>query len=443
MRERVYDIVYSVLEGGKKSDERFHDEIEGVDSERIASIKRLSYGTIEYAVMLGAIIEQYTQKPIQKLDSDVRICLLMAFYEILFADSIPGYATANEIVELASKKCIKNREKKKSYINANIRTFLRDIENGVDVFGKLNQNERLSMPIDLWNMLNSAYGKKTAAKVAGAFLEKKGEVTLHIDSSRISVSDYITKLESCTNGLSIEKGRYFDDAVIIRGATDIKSLPGYDAGEFYIQDESSMLPVTVSGIRSGDTVVDVCGAPGGKSVHALMRLAGTGFVSVRDVSDDKLARIKENLSRYPYENYECKVFDGRKVDEKWTEKADVVLLDVPCSGVGILRRKPELKYRCMENAKELIPIQRKIAAASVKMLKPGGVMIYSTCTINPDENDKNVDYLIESFCLIPESLDEYLPAGLTNSQTKTGRLLVLPGLMEMDGFFVARLRKPE
>ncbi|MBQ6538085.1 MAG: hypothetical protein IJL75_04185, partial [Eubacterium sp.] len=327
MRERVYDIVYSVLEDGKKSDERFHDEIEGVDSERIAAIKRLSYGTIEYAVMLGAIIEQYTQKPIQKLDSDVRICLLMAFYEILFADSIPGYATANEIVELAAKKCIKNREKKKSYINANIRTFLRDIENGVDVFEKLNQNERLSMPIDLWNMLNSAYGKKTAAKVAGAFLEKKGEVTLHIDSSRISVRDYITKLESYTNGLSIEKGRYFDDAVIIRGATDIKSLPGYDAGEFYIQDESSMLPVAVSGIRSGDTVVDVCGAPGGKSVHALMRLAGTGFVSVRDVSDDKLARIKENLSRYPYENYECKVFDGRKVDEKWTEKADVVLLD--------------------------------------------------------------------------------------------------------------------
>ncbi|MCR4605028.1 MAG: hypothetical protein K5639_03420 [Eubacterium sp.] len=441
MRECVYDIVYAVLVRGEKSDEVFHKLVRDAEPDKVAMIKRLSYGAIEYATQLDAVIQKYTNKKPDSLDEDVRICLLMAFHEILYADSVPEYATANEIVNLAEIKCKKNIKQKKSYINANIRTFLRDRESGADCFEGLRQNELLSLPDDLWEMLVGAYGKKTAKKIGGAFLQRQGEVTLNIDTSRISIAEYEGELKKRFEGIEVMPGRYMTDALIIRNSPDVRKLYGFDEGLFYVQDESSMLPVTVSGIRPGDTVIDVCGAPGGKSIHALMRLGGEGMMSIRDVSDGKVAKIRENLSRYPYENYECKVFDGRKTDEKWHERADVLLLDVPCSGIGIIGRKPELKYNCVKNAKELTGLQREIIDASVQMLKPGGTLIFSTCTINPDENDRNTDYLIEKYGFIAESLDDYIPDSLKSSQTASGRLTALPGIYEMDGFYVARLHK--
>ena len=231
------------------------------------------------------------------------------------------------------------------------------------------------------------------------------------------------------------------DAVRVKGIRDLSLLPGYREGIFFVQDESSMLPVTCSGIKPGDCVVDICSAPGGKAMHAWIQMEKKGCLSARDVKEGKVAKIRENMKRMGYDAVQTKVWDATREDKEFCLKADVILADVPCSGLGIIGKKPEIKYRGLQLAEELVPLQRKICEKSLTMLKPGGVFMYSTCTINPSENQENVAWLAEHFDLETESLNPYLPEKLQNKMTGQGMLQMLPGVMESDGFFVARLRK--
>ena len=176
-------------------------------------------------------------------------------------------------------------------------------------------------------------------------------------------------------------------------------------------------------------------------MYALMQMKGQGSLSYRDVSGKKLSRTRENLLRFGYTNAEGKVWDGTKTDDDWIEKADVLLADVPCSGMGIIGKKPEIRYHAMQEVEDLVPIQRRICEASVRMLRKGGVFLYSTCTICERENEENVFWLERNCGLQRESLDPFLPGNLHNKMTEAGMLQILPGVHESDGFFVARLRK--
>ena len=176
-------------------------------------------------------------------------------------------------------------------------------------------------------------------------------------------------------------------------------------------------------------------------MHAWIQMEKKGILSARDVKEGKVAKIRENMKRMGYDPVLTKVWDATREDKEFYEKADVILADVPCSGLGIIGKKPEIKYHGLELAEELVPLQRKICERSLPMLKLGGVFIYSTCTINPGENQENVAWLVEHFDLETESLDPYLPEELQNKMTGQGMLQMLPGIMESDGFFVARLRK--
>ena len=434
MREQIYELVYAVMEQGQHSDAVFHaildrDELSGQEA---SAIKREAYGTIERAVLLDAMIRRFSDRPVRKMDADVRTLLRIGFYELEFMDSIPAYASCDEIQSLVADSG------KRGFINAVMRGYVREQEEPPieDPWKRLEPHEKYAIPKDLWDVLVNGFGKKTTARMARYFLERQGEVTLHIDPTKISAEEYEKLLE-----IPYETGRYMKDTLILHGSPDITTLPGYNEGYFYVQDEGSQLPVTVSGIKPGDQVVDVCGAPGGKAVHALMCLDGTGVVSIRDLSERKLSRIRENITRMRFMNVEIKLWDGRKIDTSWQEKADVVLCDVPCSGYGIIGRKPELRFRSPTQVSELVAIQRDIVRASVTMLKPGGVLIYSTCTLHPAENEGNAAWIEEELGLAPESLDPYLPESLISSQTARGRLQVLPGIQQMDGFFVARFRK--
>ncbi|MEE3467175.1 MAG: 16S rRNA (cytosine(967)-C(5))-methyltransferase RsmB [Eubacterium sp.] len=434
MREQIYELVYAVMEEGKHSDAIYHSILERdrLSGQEAAAIKREAYGTIERTVFLDAMIRRFSDRPVRKMDADVRTLLRIGFYELEFMDSIPVYASCDEIQSLTEDSG------KRGFINAVMRGYVREQENPPleDPWKRLEPHEKYAIPRDLWDVLVNGYGKKTTARMARYFLERQGEVTLHIDPNKISVSEYAALLS-----VPYEPGRYMKDTLILHGSPDIASLPGYEEGYFYVQDEGSQLPVAVAGIRPGDQVVDVCGAPGGKSVHALMCLKGDGVVSIRDLSERKLSRIRENMARMRFMNAEIKLWDGREEDPSWRGKADVVLCDVPCSGYGIIGRKPELRFRSPTQVGELVQIQRDIVRASVSMLKDGGVLIYSTCTIHPAENEENALWIEEELGLMPESLDPFLSASLISQQTARGRLQVLPGVQQMDGFFVARFRK--
>lgn len=432
MRRKAYEIVYGVLEGQRNSDVILHqilEQVSGVQDKKF--IKRLAYGAVEHAVEADAYIRHFSHTSIGRMDPSVRTVLRMALYEILYMDAVPKAVSCHEAVAL-----LKNvgGQRYAGFVNGVLRSILRGRDEVV-----LRPWEEICLPKNLYAYMVDRYGKKTVRKMAMAFLERGTEVTIHIDRNKISCEQYEASLKK--ENIRYRQGSYFKEVYIVRHVEDVKNLPGYEDGWFFVQDESSMLPVLCAGVKPGDTVIDVCAAPGGKTMHALMQMKGQGILSYRDVSEKKLSRIRENLQRFGYTNTEGKVWDGTKTDDDWSGKADVLLADVPCSGLGIIGKKPEIRYRALQEVDTLVPIQRRICEASAGLLRRGGVFLYSTCTICEKENEENVSWLERNCGLQRESLDPFLPERLQNKMTAEGMLQILPGVHESDGFFVARLRK--
>lgn len=434
MRKRAYEIVYGVLEEQEHSDVIFHritERVTTLSAQEKRFLKRLSYGAIERAVETDAYIRHFSSLSVRRLAPSVRTVLRMALYEILYMDTVPEAVSCHEAVELLKSVAGKRYA---GFVNGVLRTMLRKREEV-----RLRPWEKLALPKNLYEYFLERYGKKTTNKLAAAFLERQPEVTIHIDSNKISVREYEEHLQR--RNLQYDSGHYMGDSFLIRHCDDVRSLPGYDEGWFFVQDESSMLAVLCADIQSGDTVVDVCASPGGKSMHALLRMKGQGLLSYRDISEKKLLRVRENLRRLQYTNAQGKVWDGTRADREWQEQADVVLADVPCSGMGIIGRKPEIKYHALQKVEKLVPLQREICQASLPMLRKGGVFLYSTCTICEKENEENVMWLEEHCGLQRESLNPFLPEELQNKMTAQGMIQMLPGIHKSDGFFVARFRK--
>ena len=434
MRKRAYEIVYGVLEEQGHSDVIFHRITDGMKTLTVQEkrfLKRLSYGAIEWAVESDAYIRHFSSLSVRRLEPSVRTVLRMALYEILHMDTVPEAVSCHEAVELLKSVA---GERYAGFVNGVLRSVLRQRDEV-----RLRPWEELALPKNLYEYFLDRYGKKTTKKLANAFLERQPEVTIHIDSNKISVREYEEHLQSCN--LQYASGHYMRDSFLIRHCEDVRSLSGYEEGWFFVQDESSMLAVLCADIQSGDTVVDVCASPGGKSMHELLRMNGQGFLSYRDISEKKLSRVRENLRRLQYTNAKGKVWDGTRADREWRERADVVLADVPCSGMGIIGKKPEIKYHALQKVEKLVPLQREICQASLTMLRKGGVFLYSTCTICEKENEENVMWLEEHCGLKRESLDAFLPEELQNKMTAQGMIQMLPGIHKSDGFFVARFRK--
>lgn len=434
MRKRAYEIVYGVLEEQGHSDVIFHRITDGMKTLTVQEkrfLKRLSYGAIEWAVESDAYIRHFSSLSVRRLEPSVRTVLRMALYEILHMDTVPEAVSCHEAVELLKSVA---GERYAGFVNGVLRSVLRQRDEV-----RLRPWEELALPKNLYEYFLDRYGKKTTKKLANAFLERQPEVTIHIDSNKIFVREYEEHLQSCN--LQSASGHYMRDSFLIRHCEDVRSLSGYEEGWFFVQDESSMLAVLCADIQSGDTVVDVCASPGGKSMHALLRMNGQGFLSYRDISEKKLSRVRENLRRLQYTNAKGKVWDGTRADREWRERADVVLADVPCSGMGIIGKKPEIKYHALQKVEKLVPLQREICQASLTMLRKGGVFLYSTCTICEKENEENVMWLEEHCGLKRESLDAFLPEELQNKMTAQGMIQMLPGIHKSDGFFVARFRK--
>lgn len=448
MRKIAFDIVYGTLENEGHSDELFRRAVAKRIDEKVLTkqeknfVRRVSYGTVERVPELDRVINHFSKTPVKKMKPVIRTILRVGVYELLYMDSIPESATCNELVKLTKKKKFQNLS---GFVNGVLRNVARADKEKLrnELLTECRtENEKLSflysMPSELTEMLVKAYGKKTVAKILASFYEEN-PVTIRIQKMNATAEQVKEDLENI--GLSVSPCRYVEDAFHIEGNFLVEELPGFAEGHFTIQDESSMLPVLVSGIQPGYRIIDVCSSPGGKALHAVDKLQGDGVVSARDVSEQKIERIIENANRLKANNIEIKVWDGRVSDLEWFEKADVVIVDVPCSGIGVIGRKPEIKYTAVQHMVELQKLQREIVTSAVKMIKPGGTLIYSTCTVNPAENEENAKWIAENLALDMVSLDEYLPEELKNKMTAQGMLQILPGIHEGDGFFVAKFVK--
>lgn len=403
-----------------------------------AFMKRLFEGTLERMIELDYCIDQYSKVKVQKMKPVIRTIMRMSVYQILYMDGVPDSAACNEAAKLAGKKGFAAL---KGFVNGVLRTIVRNKEQipYPDKEKDLEQylSVTYSMPRWLVAMWLEQLGEDKTERVLQGLLEEH-PVTIRL---RENCSDELKKaLEN--QGGTLERHPYLPYACRISKTDDISRLPGYEEGAFVIQDVSSMLAVEALNIRPGRKILDICAAPGGKSMLAADKLQGTGEVEARDISEYKVSLMQENFDRCRLQNVKAVCHDALQQDESWTEQADIVIADVPCSGLGIIGKKRDIKYKMNPNAiKDIIALQEEILERAVSYVKPQGLLLFSTCTINREENEKHAELLKEKYGMTPVSLDDTLPEALRCETTKQGYLQLLPGIHDTDGFFLSVFRK--
>ena len=390
-----------------------------------AFIKHVAEGTLERRIQIDYVLDRYSKVPVRKMKPLIRELLRMSVYQILFMENVPDAAVCNEAVKLAKKRRFQTLQ---GYVNGVLRTIVREKD-------KIPYPERdkdivryfsicYSMPEWLVRHFQKAYGDEKTEKILQGFLERQ-PVCVRIDENleeetRKEILDAWKR-----DGVKVKSHPALSYAFLLEGTEGISRLYGYQEGFFTVQDVSSMMVVEKAGIQTGNVVLDVCAAPGGKTMHADCKLHGSGRVIACDVTEYKTQKIEENCERLGYENVMVRVQDARVFDETLEEKADIVIADVPCSGLGVIGKKQDIKYRVTEESlQQITELQREIIRNVVRYVKPGGTLMYSTCTINSGENEEMVEWICEQFAF-----------------EKNRMVQLLPGIDETDGFFYARLRR--
>lgn len=439
-RELILDILLAIDRDGEPSHVAIGNTLEKYQflpkSDR-AFISRICEGTLEYRLQLDYVINQFSSVPVRKMKPLIRQIMRFSVYQLKYMDSVPDSAVVNEAVKLAGKRGFKNL---KGFVNGVLRSTARglaDVKYPSDEISYLSV--KYSMPEYLVSIWCAAYGKEDCERMLQAFL-KNSPTTIRLCRTGHDTTETLEQLRMA--GVKIEKAPYVDVAYYISEYDYLGALEPFLQGAFQVQDVSSMLPGQAASPKEGDTILDLCAAPGGKSMHVADLLNGTGKVISRDVSEYKVDLIRDNVRRLGLSNVQAEVRDARNHYPEDAKTADIVIADVPCSGYGVIGKKPDIKYSAdAEKEKDLVQIQRDILKAAANYVKPGGVLIYSTCTIGTRENQENVTWFTENYPYKLESLDPFLDESLHSETTKEGYLQLLPGVHACDGFFLARLRK--
>ena len=400
-------------------------------------IKRILEGTLERRIELDYIIDSFSKVKVNKLKPVIRNILRMGIYQLKYMDSVPASAVCNEAVKLAEKKGFRNL---KGYVNGVLRNVARNlnaIEYPGDTITKLSVT--CSCPKWLCEWLVNQYGEGNTETILLDSLEQS-PLHIRVNNSKISVRELKDMLTH--EGLLVESVLNIEDMLSIKNVDSIESLKSFNRGLFQVQDISSVLVGKIAGIEKNAVVFDVCAAPGGKTVHALDILQGTGEVFSFDVSENKTELIRENVNRCGFKNVIIEERDALCEYPEYFEKADVLIADLPCSGLGVLRRKNDIKYNVtIDGLKELAQLQRQMLTNVSRYVKPGGIMIFSTCTINPGENVDNYRWILENLPFDYVDFFDYLPEQLRKNEAKCGYLQLVQGLDGTDGFFISKFRK--
>ena len=346
-------------------------------------------------------------------------------------------AACNEAVAIAKKRGFRSLS---GFVNGVLRSLVRGKEQ--IVLPDKNKEPmkyasvRYSMPLWLVEFLKEKYGEKTMEMILDSFLQVR-PTTIRTNLSAITPKEL--ERELLEEKVTVSPGHYFDYAMEISGYNYLGKLKAFRKGLFTVQDESSMFPVEMADLKVGDQVLDVCAAPGGKTFHAADRVRKDGRVIARDLTEYKTELIEENKDRIQYSQVEIQQWDARVPDESLFGTMDVVLADLPCSGLGIMGRKNDIKYHIsMEQMEELVQLQREILSVVWQYVRPGGQLIFSTCTLNPAENEENVRWISEHTPLSAVSIEEKLPESLQGRTGAKGYLQLIPGVDACDGFFVSK-----
>ncbi len=434
-REIVLDILMEILEKGSYSHlvlRQALDKYQYLDKQDRAFITRVTEGTIEYRITIDAILEQCSSIKVRKMKPLIRTLLRMAVYQIFWMDRVPDRAVCDEAVKLAVKRKFHGL---KGFVNGVLRNIVRQ----KDSFVFDNWSEQYSMPQWLIERWQETYPDEAVEAMLKAFLADK-PTTVRCNLDRKSRQEIIDSLRS--QGVTVAISPLSEQALLLTSYDYLESLEAFREGWIQVQDVSSGFVGTIADPEAGARILDVCGAPGGKSLHAADMLKGTGMVTVRDLTEDKVRMIEDNIARSGFSNIRAEVWDALEFDPEWDAQADIVLADLPCSGLGIIGKKPDIKYQVTpERLEELSVLQRDMLSVVSRYVKPGGILVYSTCTINRTENEDQAEWITKNLPFEPVDISGRLGTAVQESSMKDGYLQLLPGRYPCDGFFIAVFRR--
>ncbi|TCK98335.1 16S rRNA (cytosine967-C5)-methyltransferase [Natranaerovirga hydrolytica] len=404
-----------------------------------AFLTRLVEGTLEHLIQLDYIINQFSKTKTNKMKKQILNILRISVYQLKYMDSIPDSAVCNEAVKLAKKKGF---IKLSGFVNGVLRNIARSLED-IEMPNETSHPIRYlsvmySFPewiIQLWLEQYNYETIKTMCQESN----KTPKTTIRCNKTLIT-PDALKEMLKDKN-IIVEEGQLLDYAFNISKYNYLQDIDAFNKGYFQIQDESSMLVAEVASPKETDKILDVCAAPGGKTTHLSEITRQKALIIARDISQEKTNLIQENIKRLNLENIRVEVWDALIRDEASIEQYDVVIADLPCSGLGIISKKPDIKYNVThDQIQSLVNIQRNILTVIQEYVKPGGTLIYSTCTINKEENDNNLYWFEDNFPYKREDITP-LVSDKIKPYCQEGYLQILPQYFNTDGFFISKLRK--
>ena len=435
-REIVLDILMEILEKGNLSHlvlKQALEKYQYLEKQDRAFITRITEGTLEYLIQIDAVINRYSKVKVNKMKPVIRTLLRMSVYQILYMERVPDSAVCNEAVKLAKKR---NFQGLTGFVNGVLRNISREKENLVFDTAA----ERYSIPQWMFSMWEKDYGTEIAEKISASFLADR-PLTVRCNVSRASVEEIQESLKN--QGIQSEKSEISETMLTLEGYDYLDAVGAFAEGLLTVQDTSSSLVGVVAAPKKGDFVLDVCSAPGGKSLHVADLMEGTGLVESRDLTDYKISLVEENIARCGFTNMQTCVWDATEFDPEMEGKADIVLADLPCSGLGIIGKKPDIKMRLKEEELDsLAKLQREILSVVSRYVKPGGKLIFSTCTINKKENEENAAWILENLPFTKKEIASALPEALKKDCVEN-RIQLLPGVHPCDGFFIAAFERKQ
>ncbi|MCC8042917.1 MAG: 16S rRNA (cytosine(967)-C(5))-methyltransferase RsmB [Oscillospiraceae bacterium] len=392
---------------------------------------RLFYGTIERRITLEHILEKYLSKPLSKLDAEVRITLMLGVYQLLYVNSVPDNAAVYESAELVKRL---RKASAAGMVNAILRSFIRD---GKAILDEDKLWVKYSCPQELTERISEGYGRDKCISLLEASLKASKTVlrvnTLKTDGEAL-ISDFGRQ------GISAEISDIIPDCIVTEGLRNVDREENYLKGLYHVQDISSQLCCMAVNPERGEIVIDACSAPGGKAFTMAELMEGGGKIYACELHEKRTELIRSGAARLGLTNIAAVTGDARNALEA-LPMADKVLCDVPCSGYGVIRNKPELKYKPLSQSERLPKIQLAILTSASRRVKSGGLLVYSTCTVNIKENEDVVNAFLSAN---PDFYGEDFDEAVTSAaDTFKGKFMtaVFPDKFECDGFFICRLRR--
>lgn len=399
------------------------DKYQYLEKRERAFITRVVEGTLERMIEIDYIINQFSKIKVNKMKPVIRTILRSGVYQMKYMDSVPDRAVCDESVKLAVRKGFENL---KGFVNGVLRNIGRNLET-LTYPKESNTAEylsvRYSLPEWLVDQWLREYDADTVRNIGEAFLKDR-PTCIRYNSNMISKRELMQCLRE--EGVTVTEDMQVSCALYIKDYDYLEKLASFRKGYFYVQDVSSMEVAGWAAPKRGERIIDVCAAPGGKALHLAELMEDSGEVIARDLTEYKVGLIRENITKSGLSNIKAQQWDANIFDKEFEEAADIVIADLPCSGLGVLGKKTDLKYKMTPKIQEeLTHLQREILSVICGYVKPGGRLLYSTCTIHKKENEDNARWFLKQrpdFALMKEQQR-------------------LPGSDNGDGFYIAMFQK--